>query len=289
MKKEYYVDGEQSHSCVEVFSSEDAFGQPISIAFAQLWPQSSTLREFDHEWLEFDERDVGCRIRNKTARSIENACTDFVKTFYPGCGVGVKLKNLIAKDCTKQRNQRTVLMLTGDDNHDISDKLSLAVSFVGERLIQKQGDLFFSDSVSGLSVADITFLMDHVDKIRMALSGSKITHPFALETFGPDPRVSAFSGRFDEFEFELPAAEEVSGTATVDGFRGHHNLVYLSIMDVDTVVDASKTFVIHDTKMLKLITEAKHHDAHLKYVADKIFEKTPDKPTFILKSVEIMR
>lgn len=39
----------------------------------------------------------------------------------------------------------------------------------------------------------------------------------------------------------------------------------------------------------KKIAEAKHLKNSVRYIADKVFEKTPDKPTFILKEVEILR
>lgn len=258
--------------------------------FAELWPQSSSIIDFDAEWFEFDEKDVGCQIRNKTARAIVGICLDYIKLFHPHKNIAVTLKNLISKDCAKPRNQRTVLMLTGGEVDDLmQDKFSNVAGFVAERLIQNQGNLFFTDDSRSLSVAEIDFLLGRIDRIRIALSGANITHPFAVETLGVNPTVSAFSGRFDDYQYELPPAMEISGDAVVDGLREHHNSVYLSLLEDDMVIDVSKPFIIQDTKLLRVIAEAKHIEAQVTYVAEKIFEKTPDKPTLVLKSVEIVR
>lgn len=288
MKLQEYTAGERSKK--NILKTATGKKMPTQRPFAELWPQSSSIIDFDAEWFEFDEKDVGCQIRSKTARAIVATCIDYIDFFHPDRDNAVTLKNLISKDCAKPRNQRTVLMLAGSEVDDqVQDKLSNVVGFVAERLIQDQGNLFFTDDSRGLSVAEIGFLLERIDKIRIELSGSNITHPFAVETLGVNSTVSAFSGRFDDYQYELPPAVKISGDAVVDGLREHHNSVYLSLLEDDMVIDVSKPFIIQDTKLLRVIAEAKHIEAQVTYVAEKIFEKTPDKPTFVLKSVEIVR
>lgn len=259
------------------------------IAFAQFWPQSSSLKEFDGEWLEFDEADVGCRIRNRLGRALENSCNLFMEKFLSRNDIGITLKNLIAKNSLKIRNQRTVLLATGSGvSSEVTDKLSKVIAFISERLIQEQADLFFCDESHGLTVKEIEFLLSQVDKIRELLSGDKITHPFGVETLGSKPRVAAFSGHFDIYEYELPPAEEVSGEASVDGFRDFHNTAFLNILIDEEVVEPSKVFRIDDTSIIGKINDAKHSGANVRYIAEKIYETHPDKPTFVLKEIEIL-
>lgn len=140
----------------------------------------------------------------------------------------------------------------------------------------------------GLLEPEKEFIEDQINELRKCLSGVKITHPFGLETVSISSPITGFSGVFDTFVFELPPAEEVFGLASVDGFREFHNTVYLTIIESGEIVEASKDFEIHDTSLLKKITEAKHYDKKIHYIAHKIFEKRPDKPTFIHKSIKIL-
>ena len=158
-----------------------------------------------------------------------------------------------------------------------------------ERLKQSQPDMLSADGTHGLTMKEITFLLEQNEKIRASLSGDIITHPFGVETLGSSQVLVAFAGRFDDYEYDLPPAEEINGVAIVDGFREFHNSVYLSLTANNEVIEVSKQFLIQDTTLIKKIAEAKHLKKSVRYIADKVFEKTPDKPTLILKEVEILR
>ncbi len=285
MKQEIFGHGE-----IQSSGSYQLTVGSTNYVFAQLWPESSSLKQFDGEWLEFNEKDVGCRIRNKTARALESSCLSFSKCFLSDADVGIVLKNLIAKDCNRSKNQRTVLLVAGNNAcQEVTDRLSNAVAFMAERLMQSQPDMLSSDGTHGLAMKEIEFLLEQNKKIRESLSGDSITHPFGVETLGSNRVLVAFSGRFDDYEYDLPPAEEINGIAIVDGFREFHNSVYLSLTADNKVIEVSKQFLIQDTTLIKKIAEAKHLKNSVRYTADMVFEKKPDKPTFILKEVEILR
>ncbi|MBU0537768.1 MAG: hypothetical protein KKF24_06775 [Gammaproteobacteria bacterium] len=258
--------------------------------FAHLFPQSSSIIHLNERWIVYDIKDIGCVVRNKFATELADICNRFLRTYFPEADVTVSVKNLIAVHSKIQRNQRTALFLNCNEiSKDLTKKLSCIAEFVCARVQQLQPDLLYlNDSTRLLEPEEMDFLKGQIDDFRKHMSGKKITHPFGMETLGENPTITGFSGEFDTYEYELPPAEEVRGLASIDGFRESRNSVYLIINSDDGDGNVFKIFVIHDTKLIRLITEAKYYDKKIHYIADKIFEKLPDKPTFILKDIEIL-
>ncbi|WP_269621262.1 hypothetical protein [Zhongshania sp. BJYM1] len=262
----------------------------FGIPFAYLFPQSSLATHLNEDWVSTDEdEDIGSRVRKKYAGELKCICNAVIEKFYSGVDVSVSTRNLTAKNSKISRSQRTCLFLVGfDETGEIAEKLSHVTAFVCDRVQQSQPDLFFRNESVGLLAPEVVFLTDQIIELRKRMSGIKITHPFGVETLDSSISLPGFSGEFDTFEFDLPPAEKVSGLATVDGFREFHNIVYLTIFDSFEILEASKCFVIQDTTLFKKIIEAKHGGKKVRYIADKVFEKRPDKPTFILKNLEIL-
>jgi hypothetical protein len=246
----------------------------FGIPFTYLFPQSSLVTYLNKDWAATkDGEDVGSRVRKKFADELKCICNAVIEKFYSGFDVSVSTQNLTAMNSKISRNQRTCLFLVGsDETGEIAEKLSHVTAFVCDRVQQSQRDLFFRDESTGLLASEVLFLTDQILELRKRMSGIKITHPFGIETL----------------DFDLPPAEKVSGLATVDGFREFRNTAYLNIFDSVEIVEASKDFVILDTTLFKKLTDAKHVGKKIRYIADKVFEKRPDKPTLILKAIEIL-
>jgi hypothetical protein len=262
----------------------------FGIPFTYLFPQSSLVTYLNKDWAATkDGEDVGSRVRKKFADELKCICNAVIEKFYSGFDVSVSTQNLTAMNSKISRNQRTCLFLVGsDETGEIAEKLSHVTAFVCDRVQQSQRDLFFRDESTGLLASEVLFLTDQILELRKRMSGIKITHPFGIETLDSSISLPGFFGEFDTFEFDLPPAEKVSGLATVDGFREFRNTAYLNIFDSVEIVEASKDFVILDTTLFKKLTDAKHVGKKIRYIADKVFEKRPDKPTLILKAIEIL-
>ncbi|NKI18669.1 hypothetical protein HCU74_14745 [Spongiibacter sp. KMU-166] len=272
--------------------SESLLGKDLKrfgISFTYLYPQSSLAIHLNNDWVSTDNEDVGSQVRRKFAGQLTSVCELFIERFYPELDASVSVRNLTAKNSKIRRNQRTALFLVDpNETRGIAEKLSHVAGFVCSRVQQNQPDLFFRDESTGLLASEVVFLTEQIDELRKRMSGIKITHPFGVETLDPSTELTGFSGEFDKFEFELSPAEQVSGLAIVDGFREFRNTAYLTIFDSAEILEASKVFVVQDTTLFKKITEAKHFGNKIRYVADKVFEVRPDKPTFILKDIEIV-
>ena len=287
MKKSEYEYGEfRDYKSIK---NKDHQLTDVGAGFANLFPQSSSIIYVDKIWISYDTEDIGCRVRKKFAIELQCVCKNYLNTFYSEKDVGITVLNLIAVDSKIQRNQRTSLRLAGADKpEELTKKLSRVTEFVCSRVQQIQPDLFFRDEPTGLLPPEVVFLTDQIVGIRKRMSDMKITHPFGIETLDSSMPPIGFSGEFDKYEFDPAPAEKVSGLATVDGFREFRNTVYLTILDSAKILEASKDFVIQDTTLFKKIIEAKHFSKKVRYFADKVFEKRPDKPTFILKKIEIL-
>jgi hypothetical protein len=262
----------------------------FGVHFAYLFPQSSFVTYLNENWVATkDGEDVGSKVRKKFAGELKCICNAVIKKFYSGVDVSVSTQNLTAMNSKISRNQRTCLFLVGsDETGEIAEKLSHVTGFVCARVQQSQPDLFFRDESTGLLAPEVVFLTDQINELRKRMSGIKITHPFGFENLDSTNAPTGFYDEFDNFEFDLPPAEKVSGLATVDGFREFRNTAYLNIFDSVGIVAASKDFVIQDTTLFKKLNDAKHFGKKIRYIADKVFEKRPDKPTFTLNDIEIL-
>ena len=287
MKANEYASGEiYDYESVNFIGLEKT---DLGIPFAYLFPQSSLVIHLNEDWISTDDEDVGSRVRKKFADELKCICNVVIEKFYPGIDASVSIRNLTAKNAKISRNQRTTLFLVGPDKTgEMAEKLSHVTGFVCARVQQSQPDLFIKDDFPELLATVTEFLGDQINGLRKNLSGVKINHPFGVENFGSTPVITGFSGEFDSFEFEIPPAEEVCGIASIDGFREFHNTVYLTIIDCAEISEASKNFAVQDTTLLKKIMEAKYYDKKIRYIADKVFDNRPDKPTFILKGIEIL-
>ncbi len=287
MKKSEYSNGEELETKLRNITdiAAEGFGAP----FAYLFPQSSSVTHLNKDWISYDETDVGCQVRKQFANGVMHACNTFIEKYYSEYDVSVAARNLIATNSMIKRKQRTVLFLVNHDRAgEVLAKLPDVVWHVCSKVRQTQSDLFLHDDRFGLLPPEIDFLEDQVNEFRKKMSGKKIAHPFGIKSISSDSKIIGFSGEFETFEYDFPPAEEVSGLALVDGFREFCNTAYLTTIGENQIYEASKIFVLKDTMLLKKIAEANYFSKNIRFIADKVFERDPDKPTFILKSVEIL-